>query len=54
MTANIPIKLGSTVYDVNDVFLLIRHVLTAGHCLCKYEDAEPLLAMENWNFTLDI
>ena len=38
----ITIKLGSTVYDVNDVFLLIRHVLTAGHCLCKYEDAEPL------------
>ena len=35
------LKLGSTVYDLNDVLILIRHVLTAAHCLCKY-DEEPL------------
>ena len=33
--------MGRTVDDVNDVFILIRHVLTAAHCLCRQFD-QPL------------
>ena len=35
------IKLGSTVDEVHDLFILIRHVLTAAHCLCRQHD-KPL------------